>query len=116
MSLSSSVSALTSSSTFITLTRLDEAFFYDWLDRNAAKKGKALPEKIGSMQYFLHGFTGNSPHALSRLPHSQGILFTSVQTLPTFFASIPGPDGRSRTLSTTRVIGKEAFPRGSCRL
>ncbi|KAG5645216.1 hypothetical protein DXG03_006734, partial [Asterophora parasitica] len=32
------------------------AFFYDWLDRNAAKKGKQLPEKIGSMQYFLHGF------------------------------------------------------------
>ncbi|KAJ3517217.1 hypothetical protein NLJ89_g658 [Agrocybe chaxingu] len=32
------------------------AFFYDWLDRNAAKKGKPLPEKIGSMQYFLHGF------------------------------------------------------------
>ncbi|PFH51476.1 hypothetical protein AMATHDRAFT_142297 [Amanita thiersii Skay4041] len=31
-------------------------FFYDWLDRNAAKKGKLLPEKIGSMQYFLHGY------------------------------------------------------------
>ncbi|KAI0769778.1 phosphatidylinositol 3 and 4-kinase-domain-containing protein [Trametes elegans] len=36
------------------------AFFYDWLDRNAAKKGKPLPEKIGSMQYFLHGFTDAS--------------------------------------------------------
>ncbi|PPQ67287.1 hypothetical protein CVT25_005871 [Psilocybe cyanescens] len=32
------------------------AFFYDWFDRNAAKKGKQLPEKIGSLQYFLHGF------------------------------------------------------------
>ncbi|KAF8625433.1 hypothetical protein AX15_005392 [Amanita polypyramis BW_CC] len=32
------------------------AFFYDWLDRNAAKKGKPLPDKIGSMQYFLHGY------------------------------------------------------------
>ncbi|KAF8629679.1 hypothetical protein AX17_005615 [Amanita inopinata Kibby_2008] len=32
------------------------AFFYDWLDRSAAKKGKPLPEKIGSMQYFLHGY------------------------------------------------------------
>ncbi|KAJ6586916.1 phosphatidylinositol 3 and 4-kinase-domain-containing protein [Mycena vulgaris] len=32
------------------------AFFYDWLDRNAAKKGKALPEKIGSMQFFLSGY------------------------------------------------------------
>ncbi|KAH9895131.1 phosphatidylinositol 3 and 4-kinase-domain-containing protein [Cubamyces lactineus] len=36
------------------------AFFYDWLDRSAAKKGKPLPEKIGSMQYFLHGFTDAS--------------------------------------------------------
>ena len=36
------------------------AFFYDWLDRNAAKKGKPLPEKIGSMQFFLHGFTDAS--------------------------------------------------------
>ncbi|KAF7782539.1 hypothetical protein Agabi119p4_1915 [Agaricus bisporus var. burnettii] len=36
------------------------AFFYDWLDRSAAKKGKPLPEKIGSMQYFLHGYTDAS--------------------------------------------------------
>ncbi|KAK7692630.1 hypothetical protein QCA50_004263 [Cerrena zonata] len=36
------------------------AFFYDWLDRNAAKKGKPLPDKIGSMQYFLHGYTDAS--------------------------------------------------------
>jgi len=36
------------------------AFYYDWLDRNAAKKGKPLPDKIGSMQYFLHGFTDAS--------------------------------------------------------
>ncbi|KIJ39911.1 hypothetical protein M422DRAFT_32512 [Sphaerobolus stellatus SS14] len=32
------------------------AFFYDWLDRNAAKKGKPLPGKIGSMQCFLQGY------------------------------------------------------------
>ncbi|KAJ7901822.1 phosphatidylinositol 3 and 4-kinase-domain-containing protein [Mycena olivaceomarginata] len=32
------------------------AFFYDWLDRNAAKKGKPLPDKIGSMQFFLSGY------------------------------------------------------------
>ncbi|KAK0485950.1 phosphatidylinositol 3 and 4-kinase-domain-containing protein [Armillaria novae-zelandiae] len=32
------------------------SFFYDWLDRNAAKKGKQLPDKIGSFQYFLHGY------------------------------------------------------------
>ncbi|TCD64160.1 phosphatidyl inositol kinase [Steccherinum ochraceum] len=36
------------------------AFYYHWLDRNAAKKGKPLPDKIGSMQYFLHGFTDAS--------------------------------------------------------
>lgn len=35
-----------------------QAFFYDWLDRTAAKKGKPLPEKIGSLQYFLNGFQG----------------------------------------------------------
>ncbi|KZT41500.1 hypothetical protein SISSUDRAFT_1042867 [Sistotremastrum suecicum HHB10207 ss-3] len=32
------------------------AFFYDWMDRNAAKKGKPLPDKIGSMQMFMHGY------------------------------------------------------------
>ncbi|GJE94494.1 hypothetical protein PsYK624_106640 [Phanerochaete sordida] len=36
------------------------AFYYHWLDRNATKKGKPLPEKIGSMQYFLHGYTDSS--------------------------------------------------------
>ncbi|KAF9244876.1 phosphatidylinositol 3 and 4-kinase-domain-containing protein [Melanogaster broomeanus] len=36
------------------------AFFYDWLDRNAANKGKPLPEKIGSMQLFMHGYTDAS--------------------------------------------------------
>lgn len=36
------------------------AFFYDWIDRAAAKKGKPLPEKIGSLQYFLHGYTDAS--------------------------------------------------------
>lgn len=32
------------------------AFFYDWIDRTAYKNGKPLPEKIGSMQCFMHGF------------------------------------------------------------
>ncbi|KAJ7680314.1 phosphatidylinositol 3 and 4-kinase-domain-containing protein [Mycena polygramma] len=36
------------------------SFFYDWLDRNAAKKGKTLPDKIGSMQFFLSGYTDAS--------------------------------------------------------
>ncbi|KAF8552518.1 hypothetical protein OG21DRAFT_1604657 [Imleria badia] len=37
-----------------------QAFFYDWLDRSAAKKGKPLPEKIGSMQLFMHGYSDAS--------------------------------------------------------
>lgn len=36
------------------------SFFYDWIDRVAAKKGKTLPDKIGSFQYFLHGYTDAS--------------------------------------------------------
>lgn len=36
------------------------AFFYDWIDRTAYKKGKPLPEKIGSMQCFMHGFQDSS--------------------------------------------------------
>jgi phosphatidylinositol 4-kinase type 2 len=36
------------------------SFFYDWIDRAAAKKGKLLPDKIGSFQYFLHGYTDAS--------------------------------------------------------
>ncbi|KAH7339768.1 phosphatidylinositol 3 and 4-kinase-domain-containing protein [Rhizoctonia solani] len=36
------------------------AFFYDWIDRSATKKGKALPEKIGSLQLFANGFTDAS--------------------------------------------------------
>ncbi|KAF9650860.1 hypothetical protein BDM02DRAFT_3092313 [Thelephora ganbajun] len=37
-----------------------QAFFYDWIDRTAFKKGKPLPDKIGSLQYFLNGFTDAS--------------------------------------------------------
>ncbi|KAI4526189.1 hypothetical protein K525DRAFT_233650 [Schizophyllum commune Loenen D] len=33
------------------------AFFYDWIDRNAYKKGKTLPDKIGSMQIFMNDAT-----------------------------------------------------------
>lgn len=45
-----------------------QAFFYDWLDRNASKKGKPLPEKIGSMQYFLHGYQGMFPFSSQVAP------------------------------------------------
>ncbi|KAL1748661.1 phosphatidylinositol 3 and 4-kinase-domain-containing protein [Schizophyllum fasciatum] len=33
------------------------AFYYDWIDRNAYKKGKMLPDKIGSMQIFMNDAT-----------------------------------------------------------
>ncbi|KZV73350.1 hypothetical protein PENSPDRAFT_750288 [Peniophora sp. CONT] len=36
------------------------AFFYDWIDRSNHKKGKPLPDKIGSMQVFMHGYTDAS--------------------------------------------------------
>ena len=38
-----------------------QAFFYDWIDRTAFKKGKPLPDKVGSLQCFLNGFTGEFP-------------------------------------------------------
>lgn len=48
-----------------------QAFFYDWLDRNAAKKGKPLPEKIGSMQYFMHGYQGDATSILHYTRYSR---------------------------------------------
>jgi phosphatidylinositol 4-kinase type 2 len=37
------------------------SFFYDWLDRAAYKQNrKPLPDKIGSFQFFLHGYTDSS--------------------------------------------------------
>ena len=36
------------------------AFFYDWIDRRAEKKGKALPVKEGSLQLFAKGFVDAS--------------------------------------------------------
>ncbi|KAJ3896253.1 phosphatidylinositol 3 and 4-kinase-domain-containing protein [Lentinula edodes] len=36
------------------------AFFYDWIDRTAAKKGKPLPVKVGSLQKFLYQYTDAS--------------------------------------------------------
>ncbi|KAG6810974.1 hypothetical protein H0H92_009557 [Tricholoma furcatifolium] len=33
-----------------------KAFFYDWIDRNAYKKGKPLPEKIGNASDFLRKY------------------------------------------------------------
>jgi phosphatidylinositol 4-kinase type 2 len=37
------------------------SFFYDWLDRVAYKQNrKPLPDKVGSFQIFLHGYTDSS--------------------------------------------------------
>ncbi|KIM31246.1 hypothetical protein M408DRAFT_320207 [Serendipita vermifera MAFF 305830] len=37
------------------------SFFYDWIDRVAYKQNrKPLPDKIGSFQFFLHGYTDAS--------------------------------------------------------
>lgn len=57
-SLSSQVRFNTAAKTFFVIFDEFQAFFYDWIDRTAFKNGKPLPEKIGSMQYFLHGYQG----------------------------------------------------------
>ncbi|KAJ8514452.1 hypothetical protein ONZ45_g8016 [Pleurotus djamor] len=56
VSLSSPVSEVCYGVACVVFNDILQAFFYDWIDRTAAKKGKPLPEKIGSMQYFLHGY------------------------------------------------------------
>ena len=86
-----------------------QAFFYDWLDRNAAKKGKPLPEKIGSMQFFLHGFTGVF-HVVSRRTPA---LPTRSQMLPTSCGNIHGQDARSPIPSMTTATGKGVSTRNS---
>ena len=47
-----------------------KAFNYDWFDRRAYyRKGKPLPQKVGSFQVFLDGFRGNfhpSPYSEMR--------------------------------------------------
>jgi hypothetical protein len=70
-----------------------QAFFYDWIDRSAAKKGKPLPEKIGSMQYFLHGYTG-SIHFIYLLHMNSS---SNYQMRQIFYGSILGPVALSQT-------------------
>jgi hypothetical protein len=80
---------------------VSQAFFYDWIDRTAFKKGKPLPEKIGSMQCFMHGFQGQ--HLLY-----EEILYTErqmkLQMHPIFFEITLGQDAQLRIRSTTRHI------------
>jgi phosphatidylinositol 4-kinase type 2 len=56
VSLTSPVSLFELSSSLSLNKNVHQAFFYDWIDRTAYKNGKPLPEKIGSMQCFMHGF------------------------------------------------------------
>ena len=74
-----------------------QAFFYDWIDRTAYKKGKPLPEKIGSMQCFMHGYQGEHLLRFCEIRFS-----TRSQTRPISFEVTLGQDARSQTHSMTQ--------------
>jgi hypothetical protein len=82
---------------------VSQAFFYDWIDRTAFKKGKPLPEKIGSMQCFMHGYQGR--HLLY-----DEILYaerqTKLQMHPISFEFTLGQGAQLRIHSTTRHIAQ----------
>ncbi|KAG8883072.1 phosphatidyl inositol kinase [Tulasnella sp. 332] len=44
----------------------EEAFSYGWIDRSNFKKGKPLPEKVGSLQTFMHGYQDTYDEATHR--------------------------------------------------
>ncbi|KAG6378055.1 hypothetical protein JVT61DRAFT_13737 [Boletus reticuloceps] len=70
-----------------------QAFFYDWLDRSAAKKGKPLPEKIGNASDFLrrHPWPGRSlADTFDDSPHRKG---TSTRKFFSSFKIICGKTG-----------------------
>jgi len=74
-----------------------KAFFYDWIDRTAYKKGKPLPEKIGSMQCFMNGFQGR------HLPRDMLFVITQFnQTHPISFEVTLGQGAQLLTHSTTQ--------------
>jgi hypothetical protein len=80
-----------------------QAFFYDWIDRTAYKKGKPLPEKIGSMQCFMHGFQGE--HLLREETFYAERQMRSQMHLISF-AIILGQGAQLRIHSTTRHIAQ----------
>jgi hypothetical protein len=84
-----------------------QAFFYDWIDRSHAKKGKPLPEKIGSMQYFLHGYQGEV--FLSSMNNLKELNWLQMHL--TSFGNIHGLAAPFQTPLTTQLTGKAALPR-----
>ncbi|KAG8930968.1 phosphatidyl inositol kinase, partial [Tulasnella sp. 408] len=49
------------------------AFSYGWVDRANYKKGKPLPEKVGSMQTFMNGYKGQQEwNTYDDKPHRSG--------------------------------------------
>ena len=73
-----------------------KAFFYDWIDRTAYKKGKPLPDKIGSMQCFMNGFQGR------HLPRDMFVITQFNQTHPISFEVTLGQGAQLLTHSTTQ--------------
>jgi hypothetical protein len=80
---------------------VQQAFFYDWIDRTAYKNGKPLPEKIGSMQCFMHGFQGEHLLQVCEI----GFPMQS-QMHPISFEATLGQDARSQTHSMTQHIAQ----------
>ena len=74
-----------------------QAFFYDWIDRTAYKKGKPLPEKIGSMQCFMHGYQGAHLLQVCEIGFQM-----RLQMRPISFEVTLGQDARSQTHSMTQ--------------
>jgi hypothetical protein len=80
---------------------VQQAFFYDWIDRTAFKNGKPLPEKVGSMQCFMHGFQG--VHLLQVCDTDNTM---PSQTRPISFEVTHGQGARSQTHSMTPHIAQ----------
>lgn len=86
------------------MSHVVQAFFYDWIDRTASKNGKPLPEKVGSLQYFMHGFTGTTATMFC------SILVTIVlQMHQTFCASIHCRAGQFTTRLMIQTTGKAPY-------
>ena len=79
------------------------AFYYPWHVRRAANKGKALPEKIGSLQYFMQGFQGQ------RTGVFHGESSSLLQTHPSFFANTLYREGLSPIPLTIHRTGRETL-------
>ena len=86
-----------------------KAFFYDWIDRTAYKNGKPLPEKVGSMQCFMHGYQGG--HLLwDKLPVIIQSNHRRVRFPPNSPLARALDRGHIRRLDTPRKQPHEALP------